>query len=492
MESFDLYNDIAKRTNGDIYIGVVGPVRTGKSTFIKKVMDLFVLPNMENPYQKERSLDEMPQSGAGKTIMTTQPHFVPNEAVKITLKEGASLKVRMVDCVGYMVKGAMGHLEEGQARMVRTPWFENEIPFEQAAELGTQKVIGEHATIGVLVTTDGSITELSRPGYLEAEERVVAELKAQKKPFVMVLNSRNPASPDTQRLADSLQEKYDVPVRALDVLNMSLSDVDDLLGMVLYEFPIQRICVDIPKWVQVLPANHWLVDNMLKAVYNASLKMQRVRDYETLLTHVQNVDLPVSADLQDITLGDGNITVAFTVNEDLYYKILSEECGMEIMGDFHLLALLTELVSMKKDYDRVAQALVSVRETGYGLVYPTLDEMKLEEPEIVKQGGRYGVKLKASAPSLHMMRVDIETEVSPVVGTEKQSEELVRYLLSGFENDPQEIWKTEIFGKSLHELVKEGLNNKLTRMPEDAQQKISETLQRIINEGNGGLICILL
>lgn len=492
MEKFDLYRDIAERTDGDIYIGVVGPVRTGKSTMIKKIMDLLVLPNMDNVFKKERSRDEMPQSGAGRTIMTTQPKFVPNEAVQISIRDNANLNIRMVDCVGYLVKGAMGHMEGETARMVRTPWFDYDIPFEEAAELGTRKVIHDHSTIGLVVTTDGSITEIDRFNYIEAEERVVSELKALGKPFVMVLNSKIPEAEDTKKLRDSLEEKYNVPVLCMDVLNLSEDDIHNVLSHVLFEFPVTEIKLEIPKWVQSLEEDHWLVMHILDTMKEAAKDVSRIRDVEGMSKGLEASEYIDKPKVESMNLGSGNVVLKMAPKSGLFYQILGEACGYEIKGDYQMIGLMKELAQAKRAYDRVAQALRDVQETGYGLVPPTLDELTLEEPEIVRQGNRFGVRLRASAPSLHMIRADIETEVSPIVGTEKQSEDLVKYLLDEFESDPSKLWASNIFGKSLHELVKEGLSNKLMRMPEDAQFKIQETLQRIINEGSGGLICIIL
>ncbi|WP_129723209.1 stage IV sporulation protein A [Xylanivirga thermophila] len=492
MEKFDLYRDIAERTDGDIYIGVVGPVRTGKSTLIKSFMELLVLPNIDNDFKRERAKDEMPQSGSGRTIMTTQPKFVPNEAVEISLKENASLKIRLVDCVGYMVKGAMGHMEDDHPRMVRTPWYDYDIPFEEAAELGTRKVIAEHSTIGLVVTTDGSITDIPRSNYVEAEERVVRELKELNKPFVIILNSRQPNSQDTVNMRDALEEKYDVPVLALDVLHLELKDINEILSNILFEFPLTEIRIDIPKWVQTLDEDHWLIGHILDSITASMDNLYRVRDVEGLSLAFEESEFIDRPSIDNISLGTGEVEIGVNTKSGMFYKVLGEECGYTIEGDYQLIGLMKELSAAKKEYDRVADALRDVRETGYGMVPPSMDELALEEPEIVKQGNRFGVRLKASAPSLHFIRADIETEVSPIVGTEKESEELIRYILEEFETDPSKIWDSNIFGKSLHELVKEGLSNKLMRMPDDAQMKIQETLQRIINDGSGGLICIIL
>lgn len=492
MEKFDLYRDITERTDGDIYIGVVGPVRTGKSTLIKRIMDLLVLPNMDNEFEKERSRDEIPQSGAGRTIMTTQPKFVPNEAVKIAVRENANLNIRMVDCVGYLVKGAIGHMEGEAQRMVRTPWYDYDIPFEEAAEIGTRKVIKDHSTIGLVVTTDGSITDIPRSSYIEAEERVVRELKQIDKPFVMVLNSKYPYEENTVKLRDALEEKYNVPVLALDALNLEENDIYEILSNVLFEFPITEIKLDSPKWIYSLDEDHWLINHIISSFTEATSEIARVREIEGLADRIKESDFVKEARVDNINLGTGRISVRLEPKEGLFYKVLGEECGFEIKGDYQMIGLMKQLAHAKKEYDRLEEALKDVRETGYGLVPPTMDELTLEEPEIMKQGGRFGVRLRASAPSLHLMRADIETEVSPIVGTEKQSEELVKYLLDEFETDPSKLWDSNIFGKSLHELVNEGLSNKLMRMPEDAQLKIQETLQRIINDGSGGLICIIL
>jgi stage IV sporulation protein A len=492
MEEFDLYRDIAERTQGDIYVGVVGPVRTGKSTFIKRFMDLLVIPNIENNYKKERAKDELPQSAAGKTIMTTEPKFVPNEAVEIKIKDNAKLKVRMVDCVGYLVKGALGYIEGDGPRMVTTPWYDYEIPFEEAAEIGTRKVINDHSTIGILVTTDGSITEIPRENYIEAEERVINELKAINKPFIMILNTTHPYDPDTVNLKRDLEEKYNVPVQIMDVMQMRNEDVDNALEKVLFEFPIKEININLPDWVDALDMSHWLKRDFLDSAKAAAKDMFKLRDLKPTMDKFNEYDFVGDVQIENMKLGEGVADVNMKTREGLFYQVLGEMSGYEIKGETQLLELMKDLSGAKREYDRVAGALKDVRETGYGLVPPQLDELKLEEPEIVKQNGRFGVKLRASAPSLHMIRADIETEVSPIVGTEKQGEELVRSLLDQFENDPGKLWQTNMFGKTLEEMVKEGLQNKLYMMPEDVRFKLQRTLQRIINEGSGGLICIIL
>ncbi len=492
MQSYNLYKDISERTGGDIYIGVVGPVRTGKSTFIKRFMDMLVLPNLDDTHEKERVVDELPQSSAGKTIMTTQPKFVPNEAVKIKINNEAEMKVRMVDSVGYMVDGAMGYLENNVPRMVSTPWFDYDIPFEEAAETGTRKVITDHSTIGIVMTTDGSITEIPRSSYVQAEERVVRELWELGKPFIVILNSATPGSEDTIRLRNAMEEKYQVPVLLMDIMRLAENDISAMMENLLYEFPLKEINIDMPGWARALSPDHWLMNEVMGGISASLDNLEKVRDYGALLGTMNNLDDISGASVNKVELGEGSVKMRVDFPQELFYKILGDECGYPIDDDYHLVSIVKDLVTAKKQYDRMADALQSVKETGYGLVPPSVDDMSLEEPELVRQGGRFGVRLKASAPSLHLIRVDIETEVSPIVGSEKQSEELIKYMLSEFENDPSKLWNTDIFGKSLHDLVKEGLSGKLTHMPEDARMKIQETLSRIINEGSGGLICILL
>ncbi len=492
MDQQTLYQDIATRTEGDIYIGVVGPVRTGKSTFIKRFMELLVLPNIVGEHRRERTMDELPVSGAGRTIMTTQPQFIPGEAAPLKLMGQASVRVRLVDCVGYLVRGALGTQAEESARMVRTPWFEHDIPFEEAAEVGTRKVISEHSTIGVVVTTDGSVADIPRSAYVEAEERAVRELKALGKPFIVLLNSRTPASPDAQRLRDALAEKYDVPVSLLSVEDMTLADVHGILESVLMEFPLSEVWLETPQWLSALPLDHWLNQAVLGGAQQAAAQMRRVRDWSAVTAAFAESEYFTPSDTPEIELSAGAVRCSLTPAEGLFYRVLSETSGQQVEGEEHLLSLMTELTHAKREYDRVAEALKSVRETGYGLVTPVESEMTLQKPELVRQGNRFGVKLKASAPSLHMIRVDIETEVCPVVGTEKQSEEVAQQLMNEFENNPDSIWSTNMFGKSLNELVRDGLAGKLMRMPEETRDKVQEALQKIINEGNGGMICILL
>lgn len=490
--SYDLYQDIAERTDGDIYLGVVGPVRTGKSTFISRLMELLVMPKLPEGPKKERVADEMPQSGSGRTIMTTQPQFVPSEAVTVNLDERTPVRVRLVDSVGYMVRGALGAVDKSGSRMVHTPWMEQDIPFEKAAELGTRKVMTDHATIGVVVTTDGSIAELPRSAYLEPEERVISELKALGKPFVVVLNSAAPRSREALSLRDDLEQAHDVPVMLLNVKDMQESDVRNVLESMLLEFPLRQVHLKTPRWFDALEENHWLVQKVIAALKKAGQSGHKMRETDLLspfFADESDLQLPQMTQLKP---GEGRMDFTLPVQEGLFNRILGEECGTEIHGDAHLLSLMKELVAAKNEYDQIAGAMAAVRETGYGLVAPTMAEMTMEEPEMIRQGSQFGIRLKAHAPSLHLIRVDVETEVTPVVGTEEQSEELVRQLSAELSTDPQKMWSASFFGKPLNDMVREGLNGKLLRMPTDAQQKVQETLTRIVNEGDGGMICILL
>ena len=486
---YDIYKDIAKRCGGDIYIGVVGPVRAGKSTFIRRFMESLVIPSIADKNLKQRTIDELPQSADGKTIMTTQPKFVPSNAVKITLKEKINLNIRMIDCVGYLVDGAIGHLENDKPRLVKTPWSDKELPFEKAAEIGTQKVITEHSTIGIVMTTDGTIADIPRHSYISAEERVVKELKQCNKPFVIVLNSKEPSSSDCQKIKTALEEKYQIPVLALDALQMELGDISTILEKVLYEFPVKNIDISLPAWMSALSKDNKIIDIMLKDILAQTKAFSRMKDCKELVINDDSFEKP---ELSEILPGFGKVVYKITPNQQLYFKVLSAEAGFEITDDFTLMGYIKALSRAKFEYDKLKIALFDVDEKGYGVVTPTMDDMKLEEPQIVKQGSRFGVRLRASAPSLHIMKVDINTEVSPIVGTEQQSEDLVKYLLAEFENDPKGIWQTNMFGKSLHNLVKENLSGKLHNMPATAQKKMRRTLQRIVNEGKGGILCILL
>lgn len=488
----NIYKDIATRTQGDIYIGIVGPVRTGKSTFIKKFMETLVLPNIENDYSKTRAIDELPQSAAGRTIMTTEPKFVPNEAVEIKLDDNATMKVRMIDCVGYIVPSALGYIENEVPRMVRTPWFEEEIPFNMAAEIGTQKVINEHSTIGIMITTDGTVGELPRREYVEAERRVVSELKAINKPFVIIMNTAYPQNEETVESCKALQEEYGVRVIPLNCLNLNEEMIKYVLQSVLFEFPVNEIAINMPRWINNLENGHWLRESIYNTVLSNASSICKVCQLNILRNAISDNENVVKCEIESVDLGTGNIVLSVAVKEGLFYDIIRDTTGIEISDDADLLQKLTELSVSKQKFDKVSAALNDAMENGYGIVMPSMDELTLEEPEMVRHGGRYGVRLKASAPSVHMIRADIETEVSPIVGSERQSEDLVRYLLDEFEEDPKKIWQSNIFGKSLHELVNEGLHTKLEKMPDDAREKIQETLERIINEGSGGLICIIL
>ncbi len=490
--TFDLYRDIAERTEGDVYLGVVGPVRTGKSTFISRFMDRLVLPRLPDGPKKERIADELPQSGSGRTIMTTQPKFVPGEAVSIALSENTPVRVRLVDSVGYLVRGALGVSDEDGARMVSTPWYDHDIPFDQAAELGTRKVMTDHATIGLVVTTDGSIAELPRSAYVEAEERVVGELKALGKPFVIVLNSASPRKAETLTLRDALEDKYAVPVMLLNVKEMDVDDIQRVLESVLLEFPLREARLNVPAWLGALDTDHWLVRQVLEGVRSAGKSTRCMREDDVF--DMAFADSPYTEGVQLVAThpGEGRMDFTLPMKDGLFNRVLGEECGTEIRGDAHLLSLMKELVRAKAEYDNIAGALEAVRTTGYGLVMPTMEALTLEAPQTVRQGSLYGVKLKGHAPSMHMIRVDIETEVTPVVGTEEQSAELVRQLTDAYENDPEKFWSTSFFGKSLDDMVREGLNQKLMQMPADAQEKVQETLTRMVNEGEGGMICILL
>lgn len=492
MENFDIYKDIAERTQGDIYVGVVGPVRTGKSSFIKRFMDLMVIPNIENAFKKERAKDELPQSGSGKSIHTMEPKFVPNEAVSMSIGDGVNFKVRMVDCVGYIVKGALGYSEGEKQKMVNTPWFDYEIPFEEAAEIGTKKVINDHSTIGLLVTTDGSITDINREEYEDAEERVVNELKSINKPFVMILNSSKPHESKTTELCKSLEDKYDVPVIIMDVINMQQEDITGIFQRILKEFPVKEINIDIPEWIENLNINHWLKVNIMNIVKDMSKNIFKVRDIRKTIDCYKDVDFLEDTHIEEMNMGDGTAKVTFVPRKDTFYKVLSEYCGCEVNCESKLLSIMNDFYKAKVEYDKIQKALEDVKETGYGLVAPQLTEMKFEIPEKVKRGSGYAVKLKASAPSFHFIRADIETEISPIIGTEKESEEVIQSLLEQFEGDMSRIWESKIFGKSLEVLVKEGLQNKLYKMPEDVQHKIQRALEKVINEGNADLICILL
>lgn len=487
-----IYSDIARRTDGNIYLGIVGPVRSGKSTFITRLMNTLVIPNITDDFQRERANDELPQSSAGKTIMTTEPKFVPEKAVSITLDDGVKMDVRLIDCVGYIVPSAIGYIENEAPRMVMTPWFEEEIPFNMAAEVGTRKVITEHSTIGIVVTTDGSITDIPRDEYQAAEERIISELNEINKPFVVLLNCQTPDSPESVRLAAEMEEKYSAPVMAVNCLDITEEQIKELLGKVLLQFPVSEIKVRMPKWVTALDKEHWLRKELFACIRSAAANVSGISGIKGCADEISCCEYASRVTQEDIDLGTGSGIIDIALKNDLFYQILGETTGLELHDESDLMPCMIELAAIRNKYERVRGALEEVEATGYGIVLPTMDELRLEEPKIIKQGGKYGVRLKASAPSIHMMSADITTEINPIVGSEKQSEELIAYLLTDFEENPKKIWESNIFGKSLHELVNEGLHNKLYRMPADARMKLQETIQRIINEGCGGLICIIL
>ena len=483
MEERNIYKDISQRTNGDIYIGVVGPVRTGKSTFIKRFMDTLVIPNIGSDFQKERAIDELPQSAAGRTIMTTEPKFIPEEAVEVNIEQNAMFRVRMIDCVGYIVPSALGYIEDEMPRMVQTPWFDEAIPFNMAAEIGTKKVITDHSTIGLVITTDGSISDIPREEYEEAEERVINELKEIQKPFIILLNSVSPASPQVQELAASMGEKYGVPVVPVNCIELDENEIKRILAQILFEFPVKEIRVDMPRWLTSLEKSHWLRQAVYQAIQNAAREIQKIRGVQSITQEVLSCEHIKMANVISLDLGAGHARISISLLQDLFYKVLGEKTGIEINDEEGLLDCMLNLAKMKKKYDKIGEAYDDVLESGYGIVMPGIDELTLEEPEIIKQGGKFGIRLKAGAPSIHMLKTQITTEVTPIVGSEQQSEELVMYLLKEFEENPGRIWESNIFGKSLYELVNEGLHNKLYRMPTDAREKIKETIEKIINDG---------
>lgn len=492
MTNTSIYNSIATRTGGDIYIGVVGPVRTGKSTLIKRFMDVLVLPNLEENALKQRARDELPQSSSGRTIMTTEPKFIPENAAELQIDGSSKLSVRLIDCVGYIVPAAIGYIENNQPRMVKTPWFEKEIPFNMAAEIGTKKVITEHSTIGIVVTTDGTVGDIERGEYADAEERVINELKEIKKPFVVLLNSLNPENEQCLKLASELKEKYGVAVMPVNCRTLSKKELEDILTAVLYEFPIKEMQIDFPLWITSLEKSHPLRQELMGSVRKNAELIKKVRDAKAFTLSVSESECVNSCSVKEVDLASGCVKVEIATPRELFYSVLKEKTGIEIENEQQLMDKIVELTGIKKDYERFDTALKEVEATGYGIVMPTMDELSLEEPEIMKQGGRYGVRLKASAPSIHMLKANITTEVAPIVGTESQSEELIMYLLKEFEEDPSKIWQSNIFGKTLDSLVNEGLHNKLYKMPGDARMKLQETLERVINEGCSGLICIIL
>ena len=489
MENLEVIKSIAKRTDGDIYLGVVGAVRTGKSTFIKKFMENLVIPNIEDEYEKKRTLDELPQSAAGKTIMTTEPKFVPSTAAKIQI-EDFSANIRMVDCVGYVINGAKGYEDENGPRYVRTPWYDEAIPFVEAAEIGTEKVIKDHSTIGIVVTTDGSICDIERKDYEEAEETVVTELKEIGKPFIVIMNSVHPMLPETEKLADSLREKYNVPVISTSILNMNEKDMYNILKEALYEFPIIDVKVNMPEWIAILEPNHYLKKVYIEKIKESVIEVEKLRDIENITSHFSATPYIDKAYLSKVDASCGEVTINLEAPSGLYNQVLNEIIGTDITSKANLLSLFQDLKVAKREYDQIKGALKMVKQTGYGIASPTLADMKLDTPEVLKQGSRYGIKLKAIAPSIHMIRVDVESTFEPIIGSELQSKELINYLMK--DNDSENIWKSEIFGRSLDVIVQEGIQAKLAMMPDNVRYKLQQTLTKIVNKGSGNMIAIVL
>lgn len=488
--AYDIYKDISERTKGEIYIGVVGPVRTGKSTFIKRFMDLMVLPKIEDVHSKERTIDELPQSAQGKTIMTTEPKFVPKEAAKVQLAEDVEVQVRLIDCVGFMVDGATGHLEEGAERMVKTPWFDYEVPFTQAAEIGTQKVIKEHATIGIVVTTDGSFTELPRDSYLQAEERTISELKRLGKPFVVLLNTPKPYGEEAMALSGDLSQKYQVTVLPVNCEQLRKDDILHILESILYEFPVARVDFFMPKWVEMLESSHKIKASIIENAKNILQNISYARD-------IRGLDLAPMGEyikrmkLDKVDLARGRVKVLMEVDESYYYENMSELTGVPIQGEYQLISMVRELAQMKQEYGKVASAMEAVRQKGYGVVTPQLDDIEIQEPVLIKHGNKFGVKIKAQSPSIHMIRANIETEIAPIIGSEEQANDLISYIKDSREGGDG-IWQTNIFGKSVGELVEDGIRSKITMMDDESQIKLQETMQKIVNDSNGGLVCIII
>ena len=491
MEDFNVYKDIQARTNGEIYIGVVGPVRTGKSTFIKRFMELMVLPGMEDENDKAQTRDELPQSAAGKTIMTTEPKFIPKEAALIRLGDEIETKVRLIDCVGFMVEGAAGHIENDEERMVKTPWFDYEIPFTKAAEIGTRKVINDHSTIGMVVTTDGTIGELKRPNYIEAEERTIQELKSLGKPFLVLLNSAKPYSEETASLAKGMEEKYGVKVLPLNCQQLKKEDVYHVLEQVLMEFPITEMDFYIPKWLEILPAAHWLKSQVIQAARDMIKKVSRMKDVTASLFDGSSPNIQ-AVRVQTKNLADGTVSLAVEVDEGCYYQILSDYTGLPIEGKYQLMQTLSQLAKMKREYEKVNEAMSQVRLKGYGVVTPDRSEILLDEPEVIRHGNKYGVKMRAEAPSINLIKAHIQTEIAPIVGSQQQAEDLIAYIRSNAGESEEGIWNTNIFGKSIEQIVEDGIQAKISQLTEDCQMKLQDTLQKIINDSNGGMICIII
>lgn len=489
-KDYDLYKDIQERCGGEIYIGVVGPVRTGKSTLIKRFMDLMVLPNMPDEHSMKRARDEMPQSSGGKTITTTEPKFIPKEAAEIQLSDDMSVKVRLIDCVGYMVNGAVGHMEENQERMVKTPWFDREIPFTQAAEIGTDKVIHDHSTIGLVVTTDGSFGELSRESYLEAEEKTIHALKRLHKPFLVLVNTSKPYSEETKRLVVELEDKYQISAMPVNCEQLKKEDIDRILEKVLYEFPISVVEFYMPKWVEMLPVNHRMKQDIVAKIGDIMKDITCVRDIMKCPVSV-NSEYVKRCKMDGINMADGSVKVMLDVDDAYYYEMLSEMIGEEITSEYQLIQILKEFSKMRGEYAKVQDAIQSVRYKGYGVVTPERSEIHLNSPEVIRHGNKFGVKIKAESPSIHMIRANIETEIAPIVGTEQQAQDLIRYI-SEAQNGEDGIWETNIFGKTIEQLVNDGIAGKIAMIGDESQLKLQETMQKIVNDSNGGMVCIII
>ena len=491
LGQYDVYNDIQARTGGEIYIGVVGPVRTGKSTFIKRFMDLLVIPNIEDVHSRQRAVDELPQAAAGRTIMTTEPKFIPKEAAQITLNDDTNVKIRLIDCVGYMVDGASGHVENDHDRMVKTPWFEQEIPFTQAAEIGTRKVINDHSTIGIVITTDGSFGEIPRANYLAPEERTINELKRLGKPFIVLLNTSRPYSNDTVKMAEQIAEQYDVTVLPVNAEQLKKEDIHRIMENILSVFPVTEMQFYMPKWAEMLPQDHWLKVDLLQSVKALFNDITRVKDARSsnLETDSQYVK---RFKIDNVNMQEGTIKVNVDFDDTYYYQILSDLIGVPIAGEYQLISTLKELAGKKSEFEKVAYATDQVRAKGYGVVSPMREEIRIEQPEIMKHGNKYGVKIKATAPSIHMIKADILTEVAPIVGSEEQAKDLINYINENASENPEGIWETNIFGKTIRQLVDDGINTKINKLSDESQLKLQETMQKIINDSNGGLICIII
>ena len=491
LGQFDVYNDIQARTGGEIYIGVVGPVRTGKSTFIKRFMDLLVIPSIEDVHSKERAIDELPQAAAGKTIMTTEPKFIPKEAAEIALNDETRVKIRLIDCVGYMVEGATGHIENQHERMVKTPWFDHEIPFSQAAEVGTKKVINDHSTIGIVITTDGSFGEIPRTNYMIPEEKTIEELKELGKPFIVLLNTSKPYSNDTIRIANEIEQRFDVTVMPVNCEQLKKEDIHNIMASILSVFPITELNFYMPKWAEMLPPDHWLKEDLISSVKSLFYNINRVKDADPS-NFVTDSEYVKRFKLEKVDMQDGTVSVNVEFDDVYYYKILSDLIGIPINGEYQLISTIKELAAKKAEFEMVSQAVSQVKSKGYGVVSPLKEEITIEEPEIMKHGSKYGVKIKANAPSIHMIRAEIMTEVAPIVGSEEQAKDLIDYINENAKENPDGIWETNIFGKSVRQLVDDGINSKVNKLNEDSQLKLQETMQKIINDSSGGLICIII